>query len=65
MSLELSTLRERVKIETRMEACRDAAASNLVEIGTLLNQAKDGGLVPRGEWTAWVQEHAGMNERTA
>lgn len=65
MSTELDTLRERVMIETRMEHCRDAAASNLVEIGTLLNQAKDGGLVPRGEWTAWVQEHAGMNERTA
>lgn len=65
MSTELSTLRERVMIEARMEHCRDAAASNLVEIGTLLNQAKDGGLVPRGEWTAWVQEHAGMNERTA
>lgn len=48
-----------------MEHCRDAAASNLVEIGTLLNRAKDEGLVPRGEWTAWVQEHAGMNERTA
>lgn len=65
MSTELDTLRERVMIETRMEACRDAAASNLVEIGTLLNRAKDEGLVPRGEWTAWVQEHAGMNERTA
>ncbi|MGN0760155.1 MAG: DUF3102 domain-containing protein [Candidatus Ventricola sp.] len=65
MSLELSTLRERVKIETRMEACRDAAASNLVEIGALLNRAKDGGLVPHGEWREWVQEHAGMNERTA
>ena len=52
-------------IETRMEACRDAAASNLVEIGALLNRAKDGGLVPHGEWREWVQEHAGMNERTA
>ena len=65
MSMELDTLRERVMIETRMEACRDAAASNLVEIGALLNQAKDGGLVPHGEWREWVQEHAGMNERTA
>lgn len=63
--MELDTLRERVMIETRMEACRDAAASNLVEIGALLNQAKDGGLVPHGEWREWVQEHAGMNERTA
>lgn len=65
VSTELDTLRQRVAIEARMEHCRDAAASNLVEIGTLLNRAKDEGLVPRGEWTAWVQEHAGMNERTA
>lgn len=65
MSTELDTLRQRVAIEARMEHCRDAAASNLVEIGTLLNQAKDGGLVPHGEWREWVQEHAGMNERTA
>ena len=65
MSTELDTLRQRVAIEARMEHCRDAAASNLVEIGTLLNQAKDGGLVPHGEWREWVQEHAGVNERTA
>lgn len=65
MSTELDTLRQRVAIEARMEHCRDAAASNLVEIGTLLNQAKDGGLVPHGEWREWVQEHAGINERTA
>lgn len=65
MSMELDTLRERVMIETRIEACRDAAASNLVEIGQLLNRAKDSGLVAHGEWTAWVQEHAGMSERTA
>lgn len=65
MSTELDTLRQRVAIEARMEHCRDAAASNLVEIGALLNQAKDGGLVPHGEWREWVQEHAGMNERTA
>lgn len=63
--MELDALRERVMIETRMEACRDAAAGNLIEIGALLNKAKDGGLVPRGEWVSWVQEHAGMNERTA
>lgn len=63
--MELDTLRERVMIETRIEACRDAAASNLVEIGQLLNRAKDSGLVAHGEWTAWVQEHAGMSERTA
>lgn len=63
--MELDTLRERVMIETRIEACRDAAASNLVEIGQLLNRAKDSALVAHGEWTAWGQEHAGMSERTA
>ena len=65
MSMEMDTLRERVMIETRIEACRDAAAGSLVEIGQLLNRAKDSGLVAHGEWTSWVQEHAGMNERTA
>ena len=65
MSMEMDTLRERVMIETRIEACRDAAAGSLVEIGQLLNRAKDSGLVAHGEWISWVQEHAGMNERTA
>lgn len=55
----------RAVIETSIERCRDAAAENIVEIGRWLNRAKDEGIVPHGEWTAWVTEHAGMNERTA
>lgn len=33
------------------------------QIGNLLNQAKDEGVVPHGEWTAWATTHSGLNER--
>ena len=36
-----------------------------IDIGRCLNIAKDEGLVPRGQWIAWVREHAQMNERNA
>ncbi|MDO5300097.1 MAG: DUF3102 domain-containing protein [Clostridia bacterium] len=65
MSTEISVAVRRAVIETNLEQCRDAAARNLVEIGRWLNAAKDEGIVPHGEWTGWVQRHAGMNERTA
>lgn len=55
----------RAVIESRIERCRDTAAENLLEVGRLLNAAKAEGLVPHGEWTAWVQEHAAMSERVA
>lgn len=55
----------RAVIETNIERCRDAAAENIVEIGRWLNRAKEENIVPHGEWTAWVTQHAGMNERTA
>lgn len=62
---EMEIMRRRVEIECRMERCRDTAAESIVEIGRLLNAAKDENVVPHGEWTAWVSTHAGMNERTA
>lgn len=65
MSTEISVAVRRAVIETNLERCRDRAAQNLVEIGRWLNAAKEEGVVPHGQWTAWVQEHAGMNERTA
>lgn len=33
------------------------------QIGNLLNQAKNEGVVPHGEWTAWATTHSGLNER--
>lgn len=55
----------RREIEVHIEAHRDAAAGNLLEVGRWLNAAKDEGVVPHGEWTAWVAEHAALGERTA
>lgn len=55
----------RAQIEMRIEMHRDAAAGSLLEVGRQLCAAKDEGVVPHGQWSAWVQEHAWMNERTA
>ena len=55
----------RREIEVHIEAHRDAAAGNLLEVGRWLNAAKDENVVPHGEWTAWVSEHAALGERTA
>ena len=61
----LDIVRRRTEIEVSLERCRDAAAENIVEIGRWLNRAKAENVVPHGEWGAWINEHAGMNERTA
>lgn len=55
----------RREIELNIELHRDAAAGNLLEVGRWLCAAKDEGVVPHGEWTAWVAEHAALGERTA
>ena len=60
-----AAIARRAVIETNIERCRDTAAENIVEIGRWLIRAKEEGIVPHGEWTAWVAMHAGMNERTA
>lgn len=65
MALSRESDARRREIEVRIEAHRDAAAGNLLEVGRWLNAAKDEGVVPHGEWTAWVAEHAALGERTA
>lgn len=55
----------RREIELHIELNRDAAAGSLLEVGRWLNAAKDENVVPHGEWTAWVAEHAALGERTA
>ena len=55
----------RAYIEGRLELCRDDARRSLIEMGRWLNRAKSEGVVPHGDWTDWVQRHAGINERTA
>lgn len=55
----------RQQVEMRIEMHRDSACQSLLEVGRQLNIAKDENLIPHGQWVAWVEQHAMMNERTA
>lgn len=63
MSTEISVNVRRAYIETNLEQCKRNIALSMWQIGNLLNQAKDEGVVPHGEWTAWATTHSGLNER--
>lgn len=63
MDNQISVNVRRAFIETNLEACKKSIAMSLYQIGTLLCQAKDEGVVPHGEWTAWATAHSGLNER--
>lgn len=63
MSTEISVNVRRAFIETNLEQCKKNIALSMWQIGNLLNQAKDEGVVPHGEWTAWATAHSGLNER--
>jgi len=65
MVLSTEKQMRRAQIEMRIEMHRDAAAGSLLEVGRQLCAAKDEGVVPHGEWTAWVAQHAAMSERVA
>ncbi|MBQ8616270.1 MAG: DUF3102 domain-containing protein [Clostridia bacterium] len=53
------------QIEFRIHEHVHGACENLLAVGRLLNEAKDGGLVPHGQWADWVRQHTGFNARTA
>lgn len=55
----------REQIEKRLQDDLDRMGEHYIDIGRCLNIVKDEGLVPHGEWIAWVREHAQMNERNA
>ncbi len=59
---ELTTL---ATIEYRITYHMHGAYANILEVGRALCEAKDQGLVPHGEWEAWVRRTADMSERTA
>ncbi len=52
-------------IEYRIAHHMQSAYGEFLAIGRCLNEAKEGGLVPHGQWTEWVQRHTGMSERQA
>jgi len=53
------------QIEFRIHEHVCGACEDLLAVGRLLNEAKDGGLVPHGQWADWVRQHTGFNARTA
>lgn len=59
---ELTTL---AGIEYRIALHMQGAYQNLMEVGRALCEAKDGGLVPHGQWEDWVRRNTGMSERSA
>lgn len=63
MDNQISVDVRRACIETNLEACKKNIAMSLWQIGTLLCQAKDEGVVSHGEWTAWATAHSGLSER--
>lgn len=52
-------------IEYRIGLHMQGAYENVLEVGRCLNEAKDAGLVPHGQWEAWVRHNTGMSERSA
>lgn len=52
-------------IEYRIGLHMQGAYENVLEVGRCLNEAKDAGLVPHGQWEAWVRRNTGMSERSA
>lgn len=59
---EITTL---ANIERRISFHIQGAYANILEVGRCLIEAKESGLVPHGQWEAWVQRMTGMSERNA
>ena len=51
--------------EARIRIYREQAVSGFLGIGRTLNEAKAAGVVPHGEWEAWVERTTGMAIRQA
>lgn len=58
-------LTELASIEARIHFHVRTAYASIVEVGRCLIEAKATGLIPHGQWEAWVREHAQMTETRA
>ena len=52
-------------IERRISLHIQGVYTNILEVGRCLIEAKEGGLVPHGQWESWVQRTTGMSDRSA
>lgn len=55
----------RASIEMRIARHIRGAYSEILEVGRCLNEAKETGVVPHGEWEQWVESQTGMGIRAA
>ena len=51
--------------EARIQLYKEQAITGYIGIGRTLNEAKAAGVVPHGEWEAWVERTTGLNIRQA
>ena len=51
--------------EARIHLYREQIGTGYIGIGRTLNEAKDAGVVPHGEWEEWVTRTTGLNTRQA
>lgn len=51
--------------EARIRLYKEQAVSGFIGIGRTLNEAKAAGVVPHGQWEAWVEKTTGMGIRQA
>ena len=51
--------------EARIEIYKEQIGTGYIGIGRTLNEAKDAGAVPHGEWAGWVERVTGLNLRQA
>lgn len=62
---ELSTSADLRRIEERIQIHKKNIINSYFQIGDELNEAKERGLVPHGQWEQWVTEQAEMSVRGA
>ena len=51
--------------EARIWLYREQAVNGYIGIGKTLNEAKQSGVVPHGEWEEWVERTTGLSLRNA
>lgn len=61
-SMAITTL---AHIEYRISYHLQGAYNEILAVGRCLNEAKDAGLVPHGQWEEWVRTTTNMSERQA
>lgn len=59
------TITTLANIEYRISCHMKGAYDQILSVGRCLNEAKDAGLVPHGQWEAWVRRNTGFSERQA